>query len=419
MGSVNDLIPAITGYADRFHRRAGVEHHVASPLGAWLLLALAGTAATGPDAAALADTLGMNCQAAADQATRLLSAPHPALSSAAAVWRADSVRTPELERWLGSLAAAVEVGPVPTQVAADAWADRVTAGLIPMFPVDLDGLTVLVLATVLATRGSWNVPFQLAPGADLGPVPSSWTPVAMVLRSAARVHDKAIVATADGDMAVHCADTTDGLAVVSVAAGPAVPAPAVLMQAHRIASGLVAGPDPARRSLFDLPLGAGAAWTITEREEPAPMSDGRVEQFIALLPAWQADTTLDLARAAGLGFDVAAHALSALLPPDPRGYTVEAKQAAMARYHRFGFEAAAVTAMALRASAMAPGRKLAVVREATLRFARPYAVVAVARDRTWSTDQQKWTAGPWHGVPAFSAWVDRIVDADVPDGEGS
>ena len=91
----------------------------------------------------------------------------------------------------------------------------------------------------------------------------------------------------------------------------------------------------------------------------------------------------------------------------------------MARYHRFGFEAAAVTAMALRASAVAPGRKLAVVREATLRFARPYAVVAVARDRSWSTDQQKWTAGPWHGVPVFCAWVDRIVDADVPDGEGS
>ena len=75
MGSVNDLISAITGYADRFHRRAGIEHHVASPLGAWLLLALAGTAATGPDAAALADTLGMSCQAAADQAARLLEGP--------------------------------------------------------------------------------------------------------------------------------------------------------------------------------------------------------------------------------------------------------------------------------------------------------------------------------------------------------
>ncbi|MBM0258971.1 hypothetical protein JNW89_21570, partial [Micromonospora sp. 4G55] len=36
-------------YAARLHAGAGDRHHVASPLGAWLLLALAAPAATGAD----------------------------------------------------------------------------------------------------------------------------------------------------------------------------------------------------------------------------------------------------------------------------------------------------------------------------------------------------------------------------------
>jgi hypothetical protein len=51
--------------------------------------------------------------------------------------------------------------------------------------------------------------------------------------------------------------------------------------------------------------------------------------------------------------------------------------------------------MAVRVSAPAPSASV-VQRRATLRFGRPYAVVAVAVDTT---------GGPWHGVPVFSAWV--------------
>ncbi len=41
------LPDAVIGYAERLHRAIGDEHHVAAPLGAWVVLALAATAASG------------------------------------------------------------------------------------------------------------------------------------------------------------------------------------------------------------------------------------------------------------------------------------------------------------------------------------------------------------------------------------
>jgi hypothetical protein len=68
---------------------------------------------------------------------------------------------------------------------------------------------------------------------------------------------------------------------------------------------------------------------------------------------------------------------------------------ASASFHQRGFEAASITSMMVRTSAPPPSASVAQ-RRATLRFGRPYAVVAVAVDPG---------GGPWHGVPVFSAWV--------------
>ena len=48
-----------------------------------------------------------------------------------------------------------------------------------------------------------------------------------------------------------------------------------------------------------------------------------------------------------------------------------------------------------------------------LRFGHPYAVVAVTTDPTGG-------AGPWHGLPVFSAWVsepEEATDDAEPDGD--
>jgi len=83
----------------------------------------------------------------------------------------------------------------------------------------------------------------------------------------------------------------------------------------------------------------------------------------------------------------------------------------MARYSAVGFEAAAVTGLAVLVSARVsrPGRR----RTATVRFAHPFAVVAAAFD-----DTRAYHASPvpsaWHGLPVFSAWVSEPTDADPP-----
>jgi len=154
-----------------------------------------------------------------------------------------------------------------------------------------------------------------------------------------------------------------------------------------------------RRSLFDLPLGEGPLWTITEQTGPVKPASGREERCTAVLPAWSAHSQQDLSDPS-LGFAAAA---AALAPGDPW----QARQAAMARYNRVGFEAAAVTGLAI-AMAARPSRP-GLIRAAELRFGHPFAVVAVAAGepgRGGAADR-----GPWYGLPVFSAWVAQPEDA--------
>lgn len=212
---------------------------------------------------------------------------------------------------------------------------------------------------------------------------------------------------------MHVAGSRDGLVVASVTADPGVPAGDVIAAAHRAAADKVDGAVcrlPAT-SLFDLPLGCGPAWEITETEAQVAGPDGRDEVVDAVLPAWQATTGHDL-TAEGLGFDVAAAGLIDLLPPQPDGYAFDARQAATARYGRLGFSASAVTAMSVIRGAAMPRFQDGLRRHAQLRFSHPYAVVAAGSDRVWDRQSHEWRTGPWHGMPAFSAWAAEAVDAD-------
>ena len=409
------LADALAAYAGRFHAAVGPRHHVASPLGAWLLLALVAAAdeagdpagpthtaatdagpATGAEAEAaagpaaeaagrgangvtdhaatspaesLAEALGMPTEAAAWHARELLDHPHPAIAAATAAWTRDAPAA--AARWLAALPVSVERGPVPSQDAADAWARRHTLDMIDHFPLTLDHTVLCVLANALATRISWTHPFTTT-GSDA--FRSDWRErVATVLRTPDRGHACAIARhPVAGEIGIHRAHA-EGLAVTSVIAAPHVPADAVVAAAHDAARDRVE-----HLSLADLPLGDGPAWTITE-------STGTGDRVSAVLPAWSATSEHDL-RAPSFGFAGAAAVLGRLFG----AAAWDATQAATARYHREGFEAAAVTAVAVRMSFRPPGKR----REAALRFEHPYAVVATATGD-----------GPWAGLPVFSAWV--------------
>lgn len=407
------LQDGLARYARRLHAVVGEKHHVVSPLGAWLLLALAGPAASGASREALTDVLGCDVDMAARLAAGLLDRPHPLVASAAAVWTAPGAPLgPPFYDWRAGLPGLVETGEMPDQAGVDAWAREHTFGLIEKFPLRLDPADYLVLATALAAKVSWDTPFDLAPAAELGSG-SAWAgELGQVLRTPhGHGHAQFIATTPEaGDVVAHLALARDGLLVASVAAADGVAYGDVLAAAQRIACayavtdpglsgrGEIAAVVP-RRALTSLPLGEAPLWRV--REETSP--DGAEDMCTAVLPAWSARSQIGLGDS-GLGFGAAARALAG---SDPW----RAAQSAMARYTRIGFEAGAVTAMAVFLSARPSQRH----RVADLRFAHPYAVVAVALDPAFSDRSRgRRPAGPqspWHGVPVFSAWVARPDEA--------
>jgi hypothetical protein len=383
-----DVAACVSRYAARLHAAIGTRHHVASPLGAWLVLALTGPASRQADRAALTAVLGCDVDDAAHAAADLLTRPHPLVASAAAVWTSPSVQLPDtFLRWRDSLPAAVTTGDLPAQAGLDAWAREHTFGLIDRFPISGDDL-YLVLATALATKVSWQVPFDLAPAASLGGA-SPWAgSLDRVLRTPPRGggHAEFVAVTPQaGDVIVQVATATGGLEVVSVAAMPDVAAGHVLAAAYDLADKHAAGARIQTRGSDGLPLGESPLWSVREVTATA-------DSIAAVLPAWSASSDVDL-TAPRLGFEAARNALV------PSGDPWRARQAAMARYSRTGFEAAAVSAIGVALAFRVPGKH----REVVLRFGHPYAVVAVTTDPA--------TASPWHGLPVFSAWVSEPEEA--------
>jgi hypothetical protein len=168
-----------------------------------------------------------------------------------------------------------------------------------------------------------------------------------------------------------------------------------------VVSPTAVGSSATRRSLFDLALGGGPLWSISERPGETKAEAGREERCTAVLPAWSARSDHDLADP-DLGF---AAVMQALAPGD----LWQARQASMARYGRVGFEAGAVSAVGGLLSMVVPQRGL--IRTADLRFGHPFAVVAVTVDEPGFGRPPPRDPGPWHGLPVFSAWVAEPEDA--------
>ncbi|GAB3938124.1 hypothetical protein GCM10027614_17590 [Micromonospora vulcania] len=139
-GMTTDLHGPLSGYAERLHATIGDRHHVASPLGAWLLLALCATAATSLDrdaptvAEELAEALGTDLASAVEVTRALLDAPHPLVAAATALWHRPGQGDGGPAGWRAALPASTEVGVLPDHAGLDAWAREHTYGLIERFP---------------------------------------------------------------------------------------------------------------------------------------------------------------------------------------------------------------------------------------------------------------------------------------------
>jgi hypothetical protein len=193
---------------------------------------------------------------AASIAAGLLEVPHPLVSAAAAAWNIGGMVD---EQWLAGLPATVERGPIPSQDEADRWAREHTLGLIEKFPLQITNEVYLLLATALATKVSWDRPFEIAPGSALGSASPWGNQLEYVLASPRHMgYSPFVASTAQaGDVAVHVGWARDGLLVVSAIAAADVPADEVLAAGHGLATDLALGRAVPKRSLFGLPLGDG------------------------------------------------------------------------------------------------------------------------------------------------------------------
>jgi hypothetical protein len=364
----DDIASAIWQYGATVRASLGTDE--AGPVsyaGLWLLLASLAPVVT--EAEEFRNTFGLTVKEAGDHVAGLLEHRHPAVAAALGAWLAQDVSL------AGDLPVTLEK--LPSQDGLDKWANDKTGGLLDTFPVQLEPETMLVLASalVLSPRSSGGVSYDdeddtllLAGGLQ------------------------AVVGTSFGPVAVTKPATDDGVDVVSVIAAPDVPPAQVWDAVEEVVARLDAG-ELRNNSFPDgMPAGEverGHAWASHEtmRSYWGDAPEDGSEVWEARLPVWSATTTHDLTDAPGVA--LVAGPIQALLPEDS---DVRCIQSATATYDEEGFSAAAVTAIDFNATGM-PDQHLRTVRQVSLTFDRPHAVIAIAH------------GGTWDRIPLFQAWV--------------
>lgn len=419
VGSVGRL-PALVGSYARSVSPAVLDQHregsVSSALGVWLLLAACAPAARGSDRAALEDVLGCSADEAAGLPAAFMANPPRALHAAIALWVAVDDATSELAAWTQGLPDQVESGFMPTQADADAWAERETQGLIRRFPMQIDEFTRVVLASALATKVKWKVPFDVVPAGEHCGALSPWRSAVSRLLWDGHADGRAEIAQTDaaGLVAVHCAVAHDDLTVVSVSGAPDLDRESVVAAAYEVAAMVCGNWGRSACSLYDLPLGAGHSWEISEHEVQVFVPEPRLERIAGVaLPAWRVQDDLNLMLSPAFGTAAALETLRQLIGPRPDDECA-ARQAAVASFTRYGFEAAAVTALGVRASAALRPHGQGVERTAVLRFDHPYAAVAISGHPPASLRGVSGLSAEsgFPGLPLFSAWVHEPIEPE-------
>ena len=266
-------------------------------------------------------------------------------------------------------------GELTDQAALDAWVVEQTDGLLQKMPVHLTKDVLLVLASALALKTKWALPFNEYPRGE-----RRW------------------LSRADHDL--------DSLRVYDAPAGPLTVVTVVGTGEFDVR--LVAG-DGGRKAVLPAALSltgegvsgaellkeASSGWKrLFSRERPAPAvevieSMSPVPTVVLSLPYFEVDAEHDLLEYAEVfGLTTAQDNSRGHFPglsPVPLAVD-QAKQAVMARFSATGFEAAAVTTMAMAAgSAPMPGGKALKVS-----LDQPFGFIAIHRPT---------------GVPVVAGWV--------------
>lgn len=426
-------------YTEGMHEgasRDGETHHVVSGAGAWLLAAsaylgaAAGAEASGEELDAALGTeveaaLGMELETLRVVVPGMLGGAPEALRIALACWWRESEMSSGLRVATAAITALGETaaGEMPSQAQADAWAYSATNGQIGSFPLEIQEDTSIVVANALATDVQWREGFAGSVAGQFNESPCT------LMRSGGYGHRSELWTSPEGLLGVHSV-SAKGLTLTNCVSIADTHSPAQLRRyAHEVSRQMAAARmDPggaggeaseeALRALsvdevFALDLGSTGCMEITEEHTQVLRGQERSVVAGVLMPAWEAEARLGLGEMAGVG------AAAQLLGCQLRSWQeqgpgeVAGAQQVRARCNRYGFQAAAVSAVGARATGM-PMFVDGVRRVVEIRFERSYAAVAWIEDVLWGGGEEGRSAvmGPWHGVAAFSAWVGEAAPPD-------
>jgi serine protease inhibitor len=337
------------------------------------LLALLAAGAGGEARAELTEALGLPAEGAEEHALAVLNAVAASMDTdaALALWaRAEVPFTPWWTQTIPAEARKLLTGePDVDRANLDAWVVERTHGLLQKMPVELTPETLVVLASAISVRTTWAEPLmdqaqkiQAGPWAGEEPVEGLTGESADVDRiSVAQTPVGPLTLLAmigNGDVDVHLA-----LGVPDRGPGEVLPA----------ALAALAGDHP-RQLGSDLPLGTPGPGLRVDDEPayaPAPVLAISTMRF-------SVSASHDLLQHSGLfGLETATGpgAHFPLISPQPLQLG-EARQDVTATFSAEGFEAAAVTGMAMLAGFRIPEQ---VARKIKVRFDRPFGFVVVHR----------------------------------------
>lgn len=334
---------------------------VISGAGLWPLLAVLAGAAGGRARTELAAAVGLRSEDAHAAGLEFLRSLDDAAEVSAAIgaW----VR-PDLElraEWVRAMPAG-SVGELGAQAALDDWAREHTDGLIERFPLQITPETAFAVATALVARTRWTQPFdprEFAP--ETGPWQGHRGPglsrfvrgdrsVAVLGGEVTRV-----VVTGVGELDVHLLIGADG-------------------PRHGIEAG-IAALDAAIPVRTELPVGTTAPALTVRQVETWGGGDGTV----LTMPPFEVRSEHDLTRHAALfGLTAALDGSRGHFPglaEIPLAIDAAA-QHVLARFDATGFEAAAVTAVAMRVAGALRTRQSTIT---TVAIDRPFGFLAVHR----------------------------------------
>ncbi|MGW5194845.1 serpin family protein [Kribbella sp. NPDC004138] len=358
-----DVVRAVNDLTTRWARILPAENTVVAGLGLWPLLALLATGADEPGRSELAAAAGVDPATAATDAIRLVETIEDSadLNAALGVWVSEDLKLAET---FDSVLPAPLVGlltgnPTVDKAKLDAWAADHTDDLIREMPLDIDGDLMLVLASALLLRTTWVRPFteQIRRIAG-GPWAGSWHWLERTdtdLDSVRRYGELTVVTVrGEADVDVLLGIGEDALpALLEAAARPGDGVPgSQLIDQDRPGPGLTIGKTTAARPDLKVSL---------------PSFSIEVEHDLL--------ASQELFGLTAIASDPGARGHFSALSPTPLQLG-QAKQKVLARFFATGFEAAAVTAMAMTRAAMITSQE----RRLEVTLDRPFAFVAVLRD---------------------------------------